>query len=157
MALARGCQSLARDRLCAPQILCRHLELGNSPIIDKEIKRWYFSFNPAVERALNGPGAKRGFTFAPNFKVAYSITKKIDGGLEYYGALGPLSRFDPKSKQQHQIFPAIDLNVSPKWEFNFGVGIGMTPSTDHLIFKMIIGRRFTFGQKKTPATNSSPE
>ena len=112
------------------------------PIIDKEIKRWYFSFNPALERSLKGLGAKRGFGFSPNFKVAYSFTKKVDGGIEYYGALGPLSGFDPKREQQHQIFPAIDLNVSPKWEFNFGVGIGLTRSTDHLILKMIIGRRF---------------
>src|SRR5437588_6709107 len=124
------------------------------PTIDKELKRWYLSFNPAVERALNGPGAKRGFELAPNFKVAYSITKTIDRGLEYYGALGPLSGFDPKREQQHQIFPAIDLNVSPKWEFNFGVGIGMTRSTDHLIFKMIIGRRFTFGRKQSGSGNS---
>src|ERR1051326_4054341 len=48
------------------------------PIIDKEIKRWYLSFNPALERSLNGPGKKRGFGFSPNFKVAYSLTKKID-------------------------------------------------------------------------------
>ena len=127
------------------------------PIIDKDIKRWYFSFNPALERALNGPGAKRGFEFSPNFKVAYSFTKKIDGGTEYYGALGPLSGFDPKRQQQHQIFPAIDLNVSPKWEFNFGVGIGLTRSTDHLILKMIIGRRFTFGHKPDKSGDSSPE
>ena len=124
------------------------------PIIDKDLGKWYLAFNPALERALTGPGKKRGFEFAPNFKVAYSVTKKVDVGLEYYGALGPLSGFDPKREQQHQIFPAIDLNVSPEWEFNFGVGIGMTRSTDHLILKMIIGRRFEFGKKKaqTPAT-----
>jgi hypothetical protein len=127
------------------------------PIIDKDIKRWYFSFNPALERALNGPGSKRGFEFSPNIKVAYSVTKKIDAGFEYYGALGPLSGFDPAPEQQHQIFPAIDLNVSPKWEFNFGVGIGLTRSTDHLILKMIIGRRFTFGQKHSQPSASSPE
>jgi len=99
---------------------------------------------------------QRGFEFAPNFKVSYSVTKKIDAGLEYYGGLGPLSSFDPAREQTHQIFPAIDLNVSPKWEFNFGVGIGMTRSTDHLILKMIIGRRFEFGKKK-PQPASSPE
>jgi len=71
--------------------------------------------------------------------------------------LGPLSGFDPKREQQHQIFPAIDLNVSPNWEFNFGVGIGMTGNTDHLILKMIIGRRFTFGHRKPAATDSSPD
>lgn len=118
------------------------------PIIDKDIGKWYVTFNPVLERALSGPGTKRGFEFAPNFKVAYSVSKKVDAGLEYYGALGPLSGFDPAREQQHQIFPAIDLNVSPKWEFNFGVGIGMTRSTDHLIFKMIIGRRFEFGTRR---------
>lgn len=80
-----------------------------------------------------------------------------DQALEYYGALGPLSGFDPKREPQHQIFPAIDLNVSPKWEFNFGVGVGLTGSTDHLIFKMIIGRRFTFGQKQSKSTDSPPD
>jgi len=119
------------------------------PIVDKEMGKWYVTFNPVLERALSGPGKKRGFEFAPNFKVAYSVTKKVDAGLEYYGGLGPLSGFDPAREQQHQIFPAIDLNLSPKWEFNFGVGIGMTRSTDHLIFKMIVGRRFEFGKKKT--------
>jgi len=124
------------------------------PIIDKDLGKWYLSFNPALERSLKGPGTKRGFEFAPNFKVSYSVTKKVDAGLEYYGALAPLSGFDPNRDQQHQIFPAIDLNVSPKWEFNFGVGIGMTRSTDHLIFKMIIGRRFEFGKKKSQPANS---
>jgi hypothetical protein len=118
------------------------------PIIDKDVRRWYFSFNPTLARALKGPGTKRGFEFAPNFKVSYAFTKKVSGGLEYYGALGPLNDFDPPREQGHQIFPAIDLNVSPDWEFNFGVGVGMTGSTDHLIVKMIIGRRFTFGRSK---------
>jgi hypothetical protein len=46
--------------------------------------------------------------------------------------------------QQHQIFPAMDLNLSPKWEVNFGPGAGVTRSTDHLIAKMILGSRFDF-------------
>jgi hypothetical protein len=37
------------------------------------------------------------------------------------------------------------------------VGIGLTRSTDHLILKMIIGRRFTFGQKRAKAEESSPD
>jgi hypothetical protein len=48
-------------------------------------------------------------------------------------------------------------NISPKWEFNFGIGIGLTGSTDHLILKMIIGRRFEFGRKGNKAADSSPE
>jgi hypothetical protein len=52
--------------------------------------------------------------------------------------------FDAVSQQQHQIFPAIDLNIAPQWEINFGLGVGLTGTTDHLIAKMILGYRFNF-------------
>jgi hypothetical protein len=117
------------------------------PVIDKEFKKWYLSFNPTFERAIRGPNVDRGFEFSPNFKVSYDLTKKIAVGLEYYGGLGPITGFDPLHDQQQQIFPAIDLNLSPEWEFNFGLGVGMTQGSDHLILKMIVGRRFTFKRK----------
>jgi hypothetical protein len=118
------------------------------PIVDKEFRHWYLAFNPVLERALKGPGTRVGLEFSPNVKVGYAFTKKINGGFEYYGGLGPIDHFDPLREQEHQFFPSIDLDVSPDWEFNFGVGVGVTHNSDHLIVKMIIGRRFTFGKKK---------
>jgi hypothetical protein len=112
------------------------------PIIDKKQGRWYWSFNPTVDRALHGESVKKGFEFSPNFKISYDVTPKIAGGFEYYGSLGPVTGFDPLRDQQQQIFPTIDLNLGPQWEFNFGVGVGATHSTDHLIVKMILGYRF---------------
>jgi hypothetical protein len=38
------------------------------------------------------------------------------------------------------------LNLSPKWEFNFGVGWGLTHATDGFMVKMILGRRFGGGK-----------
>jgi hypothetical protein len=114
------------------------------PIIDKKMGPWYWSFNPSFDRSFHGPSVSKGFEFSPNFKVSYDVTPKVAAGLEYYGSLGPVTGFDPLRDQQQQIFPAIDLNVSPKWEFNFGVGWGMTRSTDHLIVKAILGYRFDF-------------
>ena len=81
--------------------------------------------------------------FSPNFKVSYDFTPKIAGGLEYYGSWGPVTGFDPLPYQQQDIFPAIDLNLNPKWEFNFGVGVGVTRGTDHLLVKMILGYRLS--------------
>ncbi|MBU6398916.1 MAG: hypothetical protein KGS61_01230 [Verrucomicrobia bacterium] len=112
------------------------------PIIDKQIGRFYFSVNPALERSIHGMEASRGFEFAPAAKISYDLTKKISPGVEYYGAYGPLTGFDPTGEQEQQIFPVIDLNLSPKWEINFGVGIGLTHSTDHLLVKLILGRQF---------------
>jgi len=115
------------------------------PIIDKKIGPWYLAFNPALDRSWHGPGVNQGVTFSPNAKVSYDFTKKIAGGLEYYASYGSLAGFDALKDQQQQFFPSIDLNLAPQWEFNFGVGVGVTRSTDHLIIKGIIGRRFTWG------------
>lgn len=112
------------------------------PIIDKQIGRWYFDFNPTFDKSIHGETANQGFIFSPNVKISYDFTKKITGGVEYYGSLGPVTGFYPIPQQQQQIFPAIDLNVSPKWEINFGLGVGLTQSTPHLITKMILGYRF---------------
>jgi hypothetical protein len=121
------------------------------PIIDKKIGPWYFDFNPAFDRSLHGLNVGKGWEFSPNVKVSYDFTKKITGGLEYYGGLGPVSNFDPIDQQSQQIFPTIDLNLSPDWEFNFGVGVDVTNSSDHLIVKCIVGRRFSWGRARKSA------
>lgn len=118
------------------------------PIVDRKLGRWYFAFNPALERSFHGPSVHQGLVFSPNAKFSYDITRKIAGGLEYYGSLGSITGFLPLRDQQQMFLPAIDLDVSPEWEFNFGVGIGATRSTDHLIVKCIIGRRFSWPHGK---------
>jgi hypothetical protein len=114
------------------------------PIIDQQIGRWYWSFNPTFDKSFHGESVHQGFVFSPNVKFSYDFTKKITGGFEYYGSVGPATEFSPINQQQHQIFPAIDLNLSPNWEVNFGLGVGVTRSTDHLIAKMILCYRFNF-------------
>jgi len=122
------------------------------PIIDKEIGKFYLSFNPSVDRSFHGPGVSQGVTFSPNVKVGYDINKVVNAGFEYYGSLGPITGFDIVRDQGQQIIPCIDLNFGPQWEFNFGVGVGFTQGTDHLLVKMIVGRRFSFGSWRRPRT-----
>ena len=93
---------------------------------------------PLVSRPEREPGCG---VFA-ELQGGFDFTKQINAGLEYYGSLGPVGNFDPLPLQEQQIVPAIDLNVSPKWEFNFGVGVGVTRGTDHLLVKAIVRRRF---------------
>ena len=114
------------------------------PIVDKQVGRWYFAFNPVFDKSLHGASVHQGFTFSPDFKCSYDFTRKITAGFEYYGAVGPATGLLPAGQQQHQFFPALDLNLSPKWEVNLGIGVGVTRSTDHLIAKMILGYRFNF-------------
>jgi hypothetical protein len=118
------------------------------PIVDKQSGRLYWSINPAFERVFHGPGVNRGFDFAPGVKVGWDFTKVFTGGFEYYGDYGDIRNIVPLHDQQQMIFPTIDLNVSPEWEINFGVGVGPTSATDHWIVKLIIGRRFDWGKSK---------
>jgi hypothetical protein len=117
------------------------------PIIDKTLGRWYFAFNPALERTWHGPDVKQGLGFSPAVKVGYDFTPKVSGGFEYYADYGRLGAFDALHEQQQQLFVVTDLNVSPVWEINIGVGVGPTAATDHLIVKGILGRRFNWGRK----------
>jgi len=119
------------------------------PIVDKTSGRWYWAVNPALERTWLGPDVDLGIDFSPAVKISYDFTKAIAGGIEYYADYGSITGIASLHDQQQQIFPAIDLNVSPKWEINFGVGVGPTAATDHWIVKGIIGRRFDWGPKKS--------
>lgn len=112
------------------------------PIVDKKWNKFYVSVNPTLDQSFSGPDAKRGLIFSPNVKESYDMTKVVALGLEYYGSTGPFFHYDTFQQQQHQLFLATDLNFSPDWEFNAGVGYGFTNNTDKAIVKMIIGRRF---------------
>jgi len=112
------------------------------PIIDKKWKAFYLALNPVLDKSFVGPDANRGFIFSPNIKASYDVTKVVALGLEYYGSTGPFFHYDTFSQQQHQLFVATDLNFNPLWEFNAGAGYGFTESTDKIIFKIILGRKF---------------
>jgi hypothetical protein len=114
------------------------------PIVDKSLGRWYFAVNPALERTLHGPDVKQGIGFSPGVKVGYDFTKAVSGGVEYYADYGSITAISSLHDQQQQIFLVTDLNVSPKWEINLGVGIGPTAATDHWIVKGILGRHFSW-------------
>ena len=115
------------------------------PIIDQQLGRFYWSVNPALERALVGESVPAGFEFAPNAQVMFDVLPKVSTALEYYGSFGPVTHFDPYVETQQQFFFALNLDFGPDWEFNVGLGEGTTRSTDHSIVKMILGRRIGRG------------
>jgi hypothetical protein len=116
------------------------------PILDKQINKLYVSFNPTLDFQLKGATKKTAPAFAPNIKIAYAVTSKISLGTEYYGDMGAINHFENGLQQSHTLFIAADLFVNPLWEINFGPGFGLTPATDPLIVKLIIGRHLVPGR-----------
>lgn len=123
------------------------------PIVDKQIGRWYLAFNPAFVKSIHGQSHSQGFAFAPRVKFSYSLNKHVFIGGEYYANYGPVSDIYSFRYQQQQFFPAVDLNLSPDWELNFGIGIGVTTSTDDWIYKANVGRRFDWKRRRGSASS----
>jgi hypothetical protein len=111
------------------------------PIIDKQMGRFYWSLNPTMGVSLDNPAGDHSLTFEPNVAVGFDVTEQVNLSVEYYGAMGPITGLLPSAQQEHLIFPAVNLNVSPKWEINFGVGFGLTDTGDKGIVKLITGYR----------------
>src|SRR5215831_6255260 len=103
------------------------------PIVDKQIGKLYMGFNPTLEKSLHGPDKDKGWGFSPNVKFAYDVHKRVAAGVEYYGAYGPWHSWDPIRETEQMFIPAVDVDFGKRWEFNFGVGIGVTQATDHLV------------------------
>jgi len=125
------------------------------PIIDKEYKNFYASFNPVVDYSIQGLNHDTGPQFSPSVKMSYKFGKKIKAevGVEYYGSVGAFKKIDALSVQQHQIGPAVDIDISPVWEINVGYMFGLTPATDKGIIKLILGRRADWKRHPGRATN----
>jgi len=66
--------------------------------------------------------------------------------VEWYADYGAIGDIASVHNHQQQVFVVTDLNVSPVWEINIGIGIGATSATDHLIAKAILGRRFDWAR-----------
>jgi hypothetical protein len=115
------------------------------PILDRTLGRWYVSFNPTLEYPLSGSGTERELQFSPSAKISYDATRSITAGVEYYGAYGPIDQFVAPNSRLQQYFGTADLHLSPQWEINAGIGFGTTPASSQLVAKLIVGRRFSWG------------
>jgi hypothetical protein len=110
------------------------------PVIDKNFGNWYFSFNPNMDFVLNGNDKHLGIT--PQFKTVYTIQQKVGIGIEYYSSLGTFKKLLPGKEQEHLLGPMVDLYCIKNWEFNSGFLFGLTPGSNHVIFKLLLGRRY---------------
>jgi len=111
------------------------------PIVDKQLDKWYLSFNPTFGIALKSVDNSSIPVFEPNLKASYACFDNLSAGIEYYGDLGAVNAFETLAAQNHAIFAAVDLLNSRNWEFNAGAGFGLTRATDGFLFKVILGRR----------------
>jgi hypothetical protein len=107
------------------------------PILGWHDEDWLWAVNPVLDFGLSRPDRSQPPEFQPSIKVARTVARGLQAGVEYYTDLGPWGHLDSWSEQQHQLFLALDLDRKP-WNLNFGVGYGLTATSDRWTVKMII-------------------
>jgi hypothetical protein len=137
--------SLSSEIGCAIDPVSRENDWGTEvrPIIDKTIGKHYMSFNPSLGISFTN----KECLFEPNFKYAYSATQKANIGFEYFGNTGKLFNPLKMPAQEHQLYLALDLFLHPLYEFNFGIGKGLTDAANGLNVKCYIGRKINWKHK----------
>jgi hypothetical protein len=126
------------DSRKTPQFDDAQLELEVRPIIEKDFGRVQLIAEPIFEKALVAPDTSGGFEFGYIAAAYYSLWRELSPGVEFYGGIGPMSDVDPVHEQQHYVFPVVRGYLGYGLEYNFGVGIGMTPGSDRVITKLNI-------------------
>jgi hypothetical protein len=122
------------------------------PIIGVRKSGYEFIVNPIVDIGF-GPNGET--VFAPCARFAHQLGEDLWVGVEYYTDLGPLQNFATWNEQQHNIYAVVDFKL---WGFdvNAGVGYGLTPGSDQLMAKIIIGADLTEGIENQPADAMRP-
>lgn len=105
------------------------------PIIGVRKGDYEFIVNPIVDF---GFGQNGDLVFAPAARFARKLGENLSVGVEYYSDLGAFPNFATFNEQQHNIYAVVDFKIG-RFDVNAGVGYGLTPGSDRLMAKMIIG------------------
>jgi hypothetical protein len=105
------------------------------PILEKHFGRTEIDLNPTFGRSLHGPGVSRGWDFGLAARLGYRATTNITPSLEYYSNWGTLPTFEPANLQANQLVPGADIRLARNFVWNVGVGVGLTPAGDRLVYK----------------------
>ena len=116
------------------------------PIIGVRNADYEFIVNPIVDAGFGKLGE---LDFAPAARLARKLAPDTFLGLEYYADFGEIGNMPKLADQQHTLFLVTDFKLGVV-DVDFGVGYGLTPSSDRWVIKTIIGYAFP-----VPGSNSS--
>jgi hypothetical protein len=75
----------------------------------------------------------------PAGRVAYNLNDKYAVAGEWYSDFGPFHEFMPASDQFQEVWAVLD-HSGKYLNMETGVGVGVTPGSDKLTFKLMISR-----------------
>ena len=138
-----------------PQFNDQTLEFEMRIPMQKDIGPFSVLFNPIFEKPVTGSEKHLGFEFGYSAGIYYRWMRALSPGLEFYGGVGNINNPEPTKEQQHYIFPVVKGELPHGLEYNFGVGIGLTPGSDHVVVKFNLALEKYIGAIFGPSSEHS--
>lgn len=98
---------------------------------------WLLAFNPILGFALSGPNKSATPDLDLTFKVAREINDEWAIGFEHYAGFGRINKMANSSQQDQVLYFVTDFEHKG-FGVNFGIGRGLTNSSDEWVIKTII-------------------
>lgn len=92
--------------------------------------------NPILDNSWKGFSR---LDFAPETRVDYNLSDTWAIAVEEYDDFGEIRRFEPASRQTHQLFAVVDY-TGKAINVESGLGFGLNSASDRLTFKLILSR-----------------
>lgn len=96
---------------------------------------WLFALNPRLLWAMNQWRQAPGLSL--NGKLEREVSEHWAFGAEYYSGLGTLQQQLPFNQQANTLYLVTDYSGKP-FDFNFGIGRGLTNATDPWTVKAVV-------------------
>jgi hypothetical protein len=106
------------------------------PIIGWHLGDTAIIINPILDNSYIG---FKNLEFVPAWRVARKLSQNSALALEEYADFGTLQRVNSLHNQFHQVYFVADHTVKGL-DIEFGVGVGVTASSDKLTLKLILSR-----------------
>jgi len=109
-----------------------------TPILAMQLQDWRFVINPSIDVTLN----KTSYvSFSPSAKLIHSFNHTLDLGVEYYTDNLPIKSLNTISQQPNTAYLVTNVKHGTSL-FHFGIGKGLTSSSDSWVLKMIASFNF---------------
>ncbi|MHB8453888.1 MAG: hypothetical protein ACYDDO_04140 [Acidiferrobacterales bacterium] len=111
-------------------------------IVEKDVGRWTYDFNPIFEKVLKGANVHAGWDLQYAAAAVYRMNERYHPRLDFFGDFGPLSHFAAATAQQHLISPALDIRFTPTFHILAGMAFGMTRASEQRLLRLQIEKEF---------------
>jgi hypothetical protein len=111
------------------------------PILDFRQGRLWLVANPSLEMVTRGSDEGLQPTFDFSASAGWQLAQRVGVAADYFSRSATTRHLAPELDAHHLVFGVLNLDVSSKWELQFGLGHCFT-SHEPWLMKSIVGFRF---------------